>query len=76
MDMLSNEALDVVVLVQRAAFKAGYFSSKRRSHRVGKPMATRYADGLRMVEACDEAGVKLSSSKIDAMQHHNYLSVR
>ncbi len=24
-----------------------------------KPMATRWADGLRMVKACDEAGVRL-----------------
>ena len=61
-DMLSNEALDVVVLCTPSGLhsKQAILAAKHGVHIVSeKPMATRYADGLRMVEACDEAGVRL-----------------
>jgi len=61
-DMLEKESLDLVVLctpsglhpeqaVLAARYGVGTVSEK--------PMATRWEDGLRMVRACDEAGVRL-----------------
>jgi UDP-N-acetyl-2-amino-2-deoxyglucuronate dehydrogenase len=61
-DMLENELLDLVVLctpsglhpdqaVMAARYGVGSISEK--------PMATRWEDGLRMVRACDNAGVRL-----------------
>lgn len=61
-DMLSEEKLDLVVLCtpsglhhSQAAVAAAF-----GVHIVSeKPMATRYEDGLKMVEKCDESGVRL-----------------
>jgi UDP-N-acetyl-2-amino-2-deoxyglucuronate dehydrogenase len=61
-DMLSSETLDLVVLCTPSGLHA---SQAILAAQYGvnviteKPMATRYADGLRMVEACDHAGVRL-----------------
>ena len=61
-DMLCSEQLDLVVLCTpsglhpRQAAKAASFGVHVISE---KPMATRYADGVKMVEACEEAGVRL-----------------
>lgn len=61
-DMLRSESIDVVALctpsgihpdqtILAAKYKVNVISEK--------PMATRWADGLKMVKACDEAGVRL-----------------
>ena len=61
-EMLANEKLDAVVLCT----PSGLHSQQAiiaACHGVNvvteKPMATRYEDGLAMVDACDEAGVRL-----------------
>jgi len=61
-DMLKREKLDLVALCT----PSGLHSSQAivaAKHGVNvmteKPMATRWEDGVRMVKACDEAGVKL-----------------
>lgn len=61
-DMLENEELDLVILCtpsgihpEQAVLAAGY----KVNVLTEKPMATRWADGQRMVKACDEAGVRL-----------------
>lgn len=60
-DMLQNVTLDVVVLCtpsglhpEQAVLAAHYKVSVISE----KPMATRWQDGLRMVRACDDAGVR------------------
>ena len=61
-DMLSSETLDIVVLCTPSGLHAQHtvLAAKYGVHVVSeKPMATHYADGLKMVEACDEAGVRL-----------------
>ena len=61
-DMLCSEQLDLVVLCTpsglhpRQAVTAARFGVHVISE---KPMATRYEDGVKMVEACEEAGVRL-----------------
>jgi UDP-N-acetyl-2-amino-2-deoxyglucuronate dehydrogenase len=61
-EMLRAEALDLVTLCTPSGLhpEQAIIAAK---HGVGtiseKPMATRWEDGLRMVRACDEAGVRL-----------------
>jgi UDP-N-acetyl-2-amino-2-deoxyglucuronate dehydrogenase len=61
-EMLSREKLDVVALCTPSGIHPDQAVLAAR-HRVNvmteKPMATRWKDGLRMVGACDEAGVRL-----------------
>ena len=61
-DMLINETLDLVVLCTPSGLhpSQAILAAEHEVHVVSeKPMATRYNDGLRMVQACDEAGVRL-----------------
>ena len=61
-DMLANEALDLVVLCTPSGLhpSQAILAAAHGVHVVSeKPMATRYNDGLRMVQACDAAGVRL-----------------
>ena len=61
-DMLITEALDMVVLCTPSGLhpSQAILAAEHGVHVVSeKPMATRYKDGLRMVQACDEAGVRL-----------------
>ena len=60
--MLTNETLDLVVICTPSGLHASQaiLAAKYGVHVVSeKPMATRYKDGLRMVQACDNAGVRL-----------------
>jgi UDP-N-acetyl-2-amino-2-deoxyglucuronate dehydrogenase len=60
--MLTHETLDLVVLCTPSGLHASQaiLAAEHCVHVVSeKPMATRYNDGLRMVQACDEAGVRL-----------------
>lgn len=61
-DMLNRETLDLVVLCTPSGLhpSQAILAAEHGVHVVSeKPMATRYNDGLRMVQACDEAGVRL-----------------
>lgn len=61
-DMLKNEQLDLVVLCTPSGIHSDQAVeiSKHGVHvMTEKPMATRWEDGVRMVKACDEAGVRL-----------------
>lgn len=61
-DMLSRETLDLVVLCTPSGLHPtqAILAAKHSVHVISeKPMATSYDDGLRMVKACDEAGVRL-----------------
>ena len=61
-DMLKEEKLDMVVLCTPSGIHADQtvMAAKHCVHvMTEKPMATRWQDGLRMVKACDEAGVRL-----------------
>ncbi len=61
-DMLHHEKLDLVALCTPSGLHAEQ-TVLAASHAVNvvteKPMATRWADGIKMVRACDAAGVKL-----------------
>jgi UDP-N-acetyl-2-amino-2-deoxyglucuronate dehydrogenase len=61
-DMLENEKLDLVAICTPSGTHADQ-AVQCAKHNVNviteKPMATRWSDGVRMVKACDEAGVKL-----------------
>lgn len=60
--MLENTTADAVVLTTPSGLHANQAIDVARSGRhviTEKPMATRWHDGLRMVRACDEAGVRL-----------------
>lgn len=61
-EMLRSVPLDLVVLCTPSGLHPDQTVSAAR-HKVSvvseKPMATRWTDGLRMVRACDEAGVRL-----------------
>jgi len=61
-DMLEAVVLDLVVLCTPSGLHAEHTVLAAR-HKVSvvteKPMATRWQDGLRMVRACDESGVRL-----------------
>jgi len=61
-DMLESEKLDLVVLCTPSGMHAEQtvMAAKYGIHvMTEKPMATRWQDGIRMVKACDEAGVRL-----------------
>ncbi len=61
-DMLEQEQLDIVSICTPSGLHAAQVVkiAQKGVHVISeKPMATRWADGLRMVEACDEAGVRL-----------------
>src|SRR5690606_30598707 len=61
-EMLEAEQLDLVVLCTPSGIHPDQAVLAAR-HKVNvmteKPMATRWNDGVRMVRACDEAGVRL-----------------
>jgi len=61
-DMLENEELDLVAICTPSGVHADQTELCAR-HGVNvmteKPMATRWSDGIRMVKACDDAGVRL-----------------
>lgn len=60
--MLAKTDADVVVLTTPSGLHAEQaikVAASRRHVMTEKPMATRWADGLRMVKACDDAGVRL-----------------
>ena len=61
-DMIQNEELDLVVLCTPSGLHANQavIAAKYGVNVVTeKPMATRWQDGVRMVKACDDAGVRL-----------------
>lgn len=60
--MLESTAADVVVLATPSGLHSRQtieIAGSGRSVLTEKPMATRWRDGVRMVEACDAAGVRL-----------------
>lgn len=61
-EMLENEQLDVVALCTPSGIHADQ-TELAAKHKVNvvteKPMATRLQNGIRMVRACDDAGVRL-----------------
>jgi len=61
-DMLENEDLDLVALCTPSGIHSDQ-AELCAQHSVNvmteKPMATRWSDGIRMVKACDDAGVRL-----------------
>jgi UDP-N-acetyl-2-amino-2-deoxyglucuronate dehydrogenase len=61
-DMLKKEALDLVALCTPSGLhpEQAILAARQGVHVVTeKPMATRWNDGVRMVRACDEAGVRM-----------------
>ncbi|MDD7805934.1 MAG: Gfo/Idh/MocA family oxidoreductase [Endozoicomonas sp. (ex Botrylloides leachii)] len=61
-ELLANEKLDAVCLCTPSGLhpEQAIIAAKSGVHVISeKPMATRWADGLRMVKGCDEAGVRL-----------------
>ncbi|HEX6064393.1 MAG TPA: Gfo/Idh/MocA family oxidoreductase, partial [Longimicrobiales bacterium] len=61
-ELLADSSIDVVVLATPSGLHAeqGVAAAAAGKHVVTeKPMATRWNDGLRLVKACDEAGVRL-----------------
>lgn len=61
-EMLQKEQLDLVVLCTPSGIhpNQAVLAAKHNLHvMTEKPMATRWNDGVRMVKACDEAGVRL-----------------
>jgi UDP-N-acetyl-2-amino-2-deoxyglucuronate dehydrogenase len=61
-EMLINERLDLVVLCTPSGVHPdqAVMAAKHKVHvMTEKPMATRWHDGVRMVKACDDAGVRL-----------------
>lgn len=61
-DMLSKHKPDLVALCTPSGIHADQaaLAAKHGVHVITeKPMATRWSDGVRMVKACDEAGVRL-----------------
>lgn len=61
-EMLRSEQLDMVILCTPSGIHPDQaaMAAKHRVHvMTEKPMATRWHDGVRMVKACDEAGVRL-----------------
>lgn len=60
--MVQNEKLDIVSLCTPSGLHPGQavIAAKSGIHVISeKPMATKYRDGLEMVRACDQAGVRL-----------------
>lgn len=61
-EMLKSEQIDIVALCTPSGIHPdqAVLAAKYKVHVLTeKPMATRWADGVRMVRACDEAGVRL-----------------
>jgi UDP-N-acetyl-2-amino-2-deoxyglucuronate dehydrogenase len=61
-EMLNKEQLDLVALCTPSGIHPdqAVLAAKHKVHvMTEKPMATRWSDGVRMVKACDEAGVRL-----------------
>src|ERR1039457_2550551 len=61
-DMLQQEQLDLVVLCTPSglhSMQAQMAAKNKVNVMTEKPMATRWHDGVNMVKACDEAGVRL-----------------
>ena len=61
-NMLNHEILDLIILCTPSGLhhSQAVLAASYGVHIVSeKPMATRYNDGLKMVQACDEAGVRL-----------------
>lgn len=61
-EMLGKEKLDLVVLCTPSGIHPdqAVLAARYKVHvMTEKPMATRWSDGVRMVKACDEAGVRL-----------------
>lgn len=61
-EMLQNEQLDLVVLCTPSGIhsaQAQLIAKFKVNVMTEKPMATRWHDGVSMVKACDEAGVRL-----------------
>ena len=61
-DMLINETLDLVILCTPSGIHAEQTEISAKygvNVMTEKPMATRWNDGVRMVKACDDAGVQL-----------------
>lgn len=61
-DMLEKKQLDLVALCTPSGMHSdqAVLAAKHKVHvMTEKPMATRWQDGVRMVKACDEAGVRL-----------------
>jgi UDP-N-acetyl-2-amino-2-deoxyglucuronate dehydrogenase len=61
-DMLDKSDCDIVVLCTPSGLHSSQAIAVAQSGRhvmTEKPMATRWADGIAMVRACDEAGVRL-----------------
>jgi UDP-N-acetyl-2-amino-2-deoxyglucuronate dehydrogenase len=61
-EMLEREQLDIVALCTPSGIHPdqSVLAARHKVHvMTEKPMATRWADGVRMVKACDEAGVRL-----------------
>ncbi len=61
-EMIATESLDVVVLCTPSGLhpeQAILAAAQKVNVVTEKPMATRWNDGVRMVRACDEAGVRL-----------------
>lgn len=60
--LLASEQLDLVILCTPSGLHAAQAMAAARAGvqvMTEKPMATRWQDGLQMVRACDEAGVRL-----------------
>jgi len=61
-DMLENEDLDLVAICTPSGIHADQTELCAKygvNVMTEKPMATRWSDGIRMVKACDDAGVRL-----------------
>jgi UDP-N-acetyl-2-amino-2-deoxyglucuronate dehydrogenase len=61
-EMLQKEKIDLVALCTPSGIhpEQTVLAAKHKVHvMTEKPMATRWSDGVRMVKACDEAGVRL-----------------
>ena len=61
-EMLQNEKIDLVALCTPSGIhpEQTVLAAKHKVHvMTEKPMATRWNDGVRMVKACDKAGVRL-----------------
>ncbi len=70
--MLQSEVLDVVVLCTPSGLhseQAILVASYHVNVVTEKPMATRFSDGIRMVKACDNAGVRLFVVKQNRFNH-------
>ncbi len=69
-EMLRKESLDIVALCTPSGLhpdQAAMAASYQVNVITEKPMATRWADGVRMVKACDDAGVRLFVVKQNRM---------